>query len=152
MMLKAKRARAMVGGREGFRGFGTDYETRDCTCVRDYILDLADAHVCAVQYLLRGGESVAPTWAPSSASPSGRFLWNMSAVARSTRARERFSAGRSSMICLRSSARRGTSTHNHSTNDFGGPHPHRFEAPSSFKPAWRAMTVSYGPERPPPHI
>ena len=41
--------------------FGTDYETRDGTCVRDYIhvMDLADAHVRAVDYLLQGGASVA---------------------------------------------------------------------------------------------
>ncbi|MNE47829.1 UDP-glucose 4-epimerase [compost metagenome] len=40
--------------------FGTDYDTRDGTCVRDYIhiLDLADAHVRAVDYLLAGGETV----------------------------------------------------------------------------------------------
>jgi len=52
---------AALGRREGFRVFGTDYETRDGTCVRDYIhvLDLADAHVRAVEHLLRGGESVA---------------------------------------------------------------------------------------------
>ncbi|WP_028747265.1 UDP-glucose 4-epimerase GalE [Rhizobium mesoamericanum] len=52
---------AALGRRQGFKVFGTDYETRDGTCVRDYIhvLDLADAHVRAVEYLLRGGESVA---------------------------------------------------------------------------------------------
>ncbi|MBW9118001.1 UDP-glucose 4-epimerase GalE [Rhizobium cauense] len=52
---------AALGRREGFKVFGTDYETRDGTCVRDYIhvLDLADAHVRAVEHLLRGGDSVA---------------------------------------------------------------------------------------------
>lgn len=52
---------AALGRRDGFKIFGSDYETRDGTCVRDYIhvLDLADAHVRAVEYLLRGGESVA---------------------------------------------------------------------------------------------
>jgi UDP-glucose 4-epimerase len=52
---------AALGRREGFKVFGSDYETRDGTCVRDYIhvLDLADAHVRAVEYLLRGGDSVA---------------------------------------------------------------------------------------------
>ncbi len=42
-------------------GLRHDYDTRDGTCVRDYIhvLDLADAHVRAVDYLLEGGESVA---------------------------------------------------------------------------------------------
>lgn len=45
-----------LGLRSGFRINGIDYETRDGTCVRDYIhvLDLADAHVKALQYLLRG--------------------------------------------------------------------------------------------------
>lgn len=39
--------------------FGTDYSTRDGTCVRDYVhvIDLADAHVLAVKRLLDGGES-----------------------------------------------------------------------------------------------
>jgi UDP-arabinose 4-epimerase len=39
--------------------FGDDYDTGDGTCVRDYIhvLDIADAHVRALQYLLRGGTS-----------------------------------------------------------------------------------------------
>ncbi len=51
---------AALGRRAGFKVFGTDYDTRDGTCVRDYIhvLDLADAHVRAVDYLLSGGESV----------------------------------------------------------------------------------------------
>ena len=52
---------AVLGRRQGFKVFGTDYDTRDGTCVRDYIhvLDLADAHVRAVEYLLNGGTSVA---------------------------------------------------------------------------------------------
>lgn len=51
---------AALGRREGFKVFGTDYDTRDGTCVRDYIhvLDLADAHVRAVDYLLAGGSTV----------------------------------------------------------------------------------------------
>lgn len=51
---------AALGRRQSFKIFGTDYDTRDGTCVRDYIhvLDLADAHVRAVEYLLAGGESV----------------------------------------------------------------------------------------------
>ncbi len=49
------------GRREGFKIFGTDYDTRDGTCVRDYIhvRDLADAHVRAVDHLLKGGQSIA---------------------------------------------------------------------------------------------
>ncbi|GEO83764.1 UDP-glucose 4-epimerase GalE [Ciceribacter naphthalenivorans] len=51
---------AALGRRQGFTVFGSDYETRDGTCVRDYIhvLDLADAHIRALEYLLNGGETV----------------------------------------------------------------------------------------------
>lgn len=47
------------GKRELVSIFGDDYNTRDGTCVRDYIhvSDLACAHVLAAQYLLNGGES-----------------------------------------------------------------------------------------------
>jgi UDP-glucose 4-epimerase len=46
----------LLGRRPGFKIFGSDYETRDGTCVRDYVhvLDLADAHVRAVDRLLAG--------------------------------------------------------------------------------------------------
>src|SRR6266704_852003 len=39
--------------------FGDDYDTPDGTCIRDYIhvLDIAEAHVLALEYLLRGGPS-----------------------------------------------------------------------------------------------
>lgn len=39
--------------------FGNDYETKDGTCIRDYIHvnDLADAHLKALQYLIEGGNS-----------------------------------------------------------------------------------------------
>lgn len=42
-----------------FQLYGDDFDTRDGTCVRDYvnIEDLADAHVLALQYLLNGGAS-----------------------------------------------------------------------------------------------
>ena len=45
--------------REAISVFGTDYDTADGTCIRDYIhvTDLASAHILAVEYLLRGGES-----------------------------------------------------------------------------------------------
>ena len=51
----------LLGRREGFKIFGQDYETRDGTCLRDYVhvLDLADAHVRAVERLLGGGASLA---------------------------------------------------------------------------------------------
>jgi UDP-arabinose 4-epimerase len=43
------------------RIFGTDYNTPDGSCVRDYIhvTDIADAHVRALEYLLAGGRSCA---------------------------------------------------------------------------------------------
>jgi UDP-glucose 4-epimerase len=52
---------ALLGRREGFKIFGTDWETRDGTCLRDYVhvLDLADAHVRAIERLLGGGASLA---------------------------------------------------------------------------------------------
>jgi len=52
---------AARGERDAFTLFGSDYDTRDGTCVRDYIhvLDLADAHVLALKWLLDGGESTA---------------------------------------------------------------------------------------------
>ena len=39
--------------------FGTDYDTKDGTCIRDYIHveDLAGAHLKALDYLADGGES-----------------------------------------------------------------------------------------------
>lgn len=39
--------------------FGGDYPTEDGTCIRDYIhvLDLAQAHILALNYLLAGGDS-----------------------------------------------------------------------------------------------
>ena len=42
-----------------FQMFGTDYDTKDGTCVRDYINveDLALAHVLALKYLENGGKT-----------------------------------------------------------------------------------------------
>lgn len=50
---------AAAGDRENIRIFGTDYPTRDGSCIRDYIhvTDLADAHIKAMDYLKNGGES-----------------------------------------------------------------------------------------------
>ena len=48
-----------VGRRESISLFGTDYDTPDGTCIRDYIHveDLAAAHLKALDYLRRGGSS-----------------------------------------------------------------------------------------------
>lgn len=47
------------GQRESIAIFGEDYDTKDGTCVRDYIhvTDLAQAHILAVKYLAEGNES-----------------------------------------------------------------------------------------------
>ena len=48
-----------LGQRSHFTIFGDDYDTRDGTAVRDYVhvLDLADAHVVALNRLLDGAQS-----------------------------------------------------------------------------------------------
>jgi UDP-glucose 4-epimerase len=48
---------AVAGLRDGLVLFGSEYPTRDGTCVRDYIhvSDLAEAHVLAVEALIEGG-------------------------------------------------------------------------------------------------
>ena len=48
-----------MGKRQQISLFGTDYPTKDGTCVRDYIHieDLAAAHVSALRYLQTGGKS-----------------------------------------------------------------------------------------------
>lgn len=47
------------GKRDAIMIFGNDYDTKDGTCVRDYIhvTDLANAHILAVEYLRKGNES-----------------------------------------------------------------------------------------------
>lgn len=47
------------GRRENIKIFGTDYDTPDGTCIRDYIhvTDLAEAHILALEYLQNGGKS-----------------------------------------------------------------------------------------------
>jgi UDP-glucose 4-epimerase len=49
-----------LGRRAGMKVFGTDYLTRDGSCLRDYIqvTDLACAHMDALRYLRAGGESL----------------------------------------------------------------------------------------------
>ena len=48
-----------LGKREQINVFGSDYETKDGTAVRDYIhvTDLADAHILALEYLKKGEPS-----------------------------------------------------------------------------------------------
>ena len=50
---------AAMGKRDAIKVFGTDYETPDGTCVRDYIhvTDLAQAHILALQRLIDGAGS-----------------------------------------------------------------------------------------------
>ena len=50
---------AARGKSEDVKIFGTDYDTPDGTCIRDYIhvTDLADAHLKGLVYLMNGGKS-----------------------------------------------------------------------------------------------
>lgn len=49
-----------IGKRDHTTVFGADYQTRDGSCVRDYIhvMDLANAHTKALQYLLSGNNPI----------------------------------------------------------------------------------------------
>jgi UDP-glucose 4-epimerase len=51
--------RTALGMRDHLDIFGTDYQTPDGTCIRDYIHvdDLSDVHVLALEYLAAGGMS-----------------------------------------------------------------------------------------------
>jgi UDP-glucose 4-epimerase len=50
----------IVGWREKVEVFGTDYDTRDGSCIRDYIhvSDLADAHLKALDYLIHENQDL----------------------------------------------------------------------------------------------
>jgi UDP-glucose 4-epimerase len=52
-------AEVVTKKRAGMKIFGTDYETKDGTCIRDYIHvdDLAQAHLDSLSYLDKGGKS-----------------------------------------------------------------------------------------------
>lgn len=51
--------KAAKGERENVAIHGTDYDTPDGTCIRDYIqvMDLVEAHIRALEYLFSGGTS-----------------------------------------------------------------------------------------------
>lgn len=51
--------KSTLSGGKTFELYGDDYPTKDGTCVRDYINveDLADAHLLALEYLNKGGET-----------------------------------------------------------------------------------------------
>jgi len=48
-----------TGQRQAIQIYGTDYPTQDGSCIRDYVhvCDLAQAHLLALEHLLRGGSS-----------------------------------------------------------------------------------------------
>lgn len=50
---------AGLGRNDNLKVFGNDYETKDGTCIRDYIHvnDLADAHIRAIEYLAKSNPS-----------------------------------------------------------------------------------------------
>ena len=49
-----------AGMQKGMKVFGTDYDTRDGTCIRDYVhvTDLARAHVMALDYIAKNDKSL----------------------------------------------------------------------------------------------
>lgn len=51
---------AACGMRQGFEIFGDDYETKDGTCIRDYIhvSDLANAHLLALEHIMNSKHSI----------------------------------------------------------------------------------------------
>ena len=71
-----------LGLRDRFRLFGTDYDTPDGTCVRDYVhvLDLAEAHVRALSHLLAGGASEAINLGTGTGTSVRRLLDTIGAV------------------------------------------------------------------------
>jgi hypothetical protein len=66
---------AIQGHIADFAVFGTDYQTLDCTAIRDYVhaSDLADAHVSAYSGFSPGSPAERSTLVPATAIRSGRF-------------------------------------------------------------------------------
>ncbi|MAU98560.1 MAG: UDP-glucose 4-epimerase GalE [Fulvimarina sp.] len=73
-----------LGRRRDFKIFGDDYDTRDGTCVRDYVhvMDLADAHSRAVQYLLDDGASISINLGTGTGTTVKELLDKIEAVTR----------------------------------------------------------------------
>jgi UDP-glucose-4-epimerase GalE len=86
-----KDVRQALGLAEGFKIYGADYPTRDGTAVRDYIhvMDLAEAHVRALRYLVAGGK----TDIFNLGSSSGFSVKEIVDAARKTLARGDFNPG-----------------------------------------------------------
>ena len=80
-----------LGVREKVSIFGDDYPTKDGTCVRDYIhvTDLAQAHILALDYLMKGGES---------------NVFNLGSLWRPRRRRSLYSAGNPNMTAWKPSS------------------------------------------------
>lgn len=51
--------KSVFNDEHNFKMYGSDYDTRDGTCIRDYINveELADAHLLALEYLFNGGKT-----------------------------------------------------------------------------------------------
>ena len=77
---------AASGRRPGITVFGSDFPTADGTCVRDYvhIVDLCQAHLLALQYLVEGG----PTTAFNLGNGNGYSVREVIEVARRVSGRE----------------------------------------------------------------
>lgn len=58
--LFAMMTKAVLGQMDSFEIYGDDYDTRDGTCIRDYIhvQDLAEAHIAALEYLVKAKENI----------------------------------------------------------------------------------------------
>lgn len=69
---------AAAGERPAVQIYGTDYDTPDGTCLRDYIhvADLADAHVLALEVLRAERDGAAPPAAPASLAERAYNLGN----------------------------------------------------------------------------